>query len=62
MLQLQPIMLIKSSQVSPAMGMPMFYAYLSVPVGCALMGIRLIGEIVNFSKNNFDQKVKKEEL
>ena len=32
-------------QVSPAMRVPMAYAYASVPVGCLLMSIRLIAEI-----------------
>jgi len=44
------IMLIKHGQVSPAMRMPMFYAYSSVPVGCAFMGVRLIEAIINYSK------------
>ena len=29
--------------ISPAMQMPMSYAYASIPAGCAMMGIRLIG-------------------
>lgn len=29
--------------ISPAMQIPMSYAYLSVPVGCAMLGLRLIG-------------------
>lgn len=32
----------KTHQLSPAMRMPMSYAYASVPFGCALMSIRLI--------------------
>lgn len=50
------IILIEHGQLSPAMRMPMFYAYSSVPVGCAFMGVRLIGEIINFFKNNFGQR------
>lgn len=34
---------IQQNTVSAAMHMPMAYAYLSVPVGCAMMGLRLIG-------------------
>lgn len=33
-------------QLSPAMRMPMGYAYLSVPVGCSMMLIRLIEKII----------------
>ena len=49
------IILIKRGQVSPAMRMPMFYAYSSVPVGCAFMGMRLIEEIINLFKNKLMQ-------
>ncbi len=38
-------LLFERGQVSPAMRIPMGFAYASVPVGCALMSIRLIGEI-----------------
>jgi TRAP-type C4-dicarboxylate transport system permease small subunit len=44
-------MLAKRGQVSPAMRMPMAYAYASVPAGCALMAIRLISEIISFFKS-----------
>lgn len=43
--------LIKRGQVSPAMRMPMAYAYSSVPVGCALMTIRLFEEIIKLIKS-----------
>ncbi|MBE3093091.1 MAG: TRAP transporter small permease [Actinobacteria bacterium] len=48
-------LLIKHGQVSPAMRIPMFYAYSSVPVGCAFMGVRLIEEIINLFKNKLVQ-------
>lgn len=34
-------MLLQRGQVSPAMRVPMAYAYASVPVGCVLMAVRL---------------------
>lgn len=37
-------------QVSPAMRIPMAYAYASVPVGCILMSIRLVCEIRSLFK------------
>ena len=37
-------------QVSPALRLPMSYAYASVPLGCGLMSIRLIIEIINLIK------------
>lgn len=37
-------------QVSPAMRVPMAYAYASVPVGCLLMSVRLIAEIMTMFK------------
>lgn len=40
-------MLYVRGQVSPAMRIPMAYAYASVPVGCALMSIRLLAEMSN---------------
>jgi TRAP-type C4-dicarboxylate transport system permease small subunit len=40
------LILFERGQVSPAMRVPMAYAYASVPVGCALMSIRLICEMV----------------
>jgi TRAP-type C4-dicarboxylate transport system permease small subunit len=42
------LLLLKRGQVSPAMRMPMAYAYASVPVGSALMAIRLVEEMVRF--------------
>ncbi|MDO5562528.1 MAG: TRAP transporter small permease [Synergistaceae bacterium] len=38
-------LLFERGQVSPAIRMPMAYAYASVPVGCGLMSIRLCFEI-----------------
>lgn len=38
-------LLFQRGQVSPAMRLPMAYAYASVPVGCGLMSIRLICEM-----------------
>ena len=38
-------LLFQRGQVSPAMRIPMAYAYASVPVGCTLMSIRLISEM-----------------
>lgn len=37
--------LIRSNSISPAMQLPLVYAYLSVPVGCGVMGLRLIENI-----------------
>jgi len=34
--------IMQTGQKSPSMEIPMFYAYLAVPVGCMLMGIRFI--------------------
>ncbi|SFG12548.1 TRAP-type C4-dicarboxylate transport system, small permease component [Desulfotomaculum arcticum] len=39
------MILLQRGQVSPAMRLPMAYAYASVPVGCGLMAIRLIEEM-----------------
>lgn len=44
------LILIKRGQVSPAMRIPMAYAYASVPVGCGLMAIRLIERMVEYTK------------
>lgn len=33
-------------QLSPAMRIPMAYAYASVPIGCGLMSIRLVQQII----------------
>lgn len=45
------IMLIQRGQVSPAMQIPMAYAYASVPIGCGLMAIRLVGQITRVWKS-----------
>lgn len=45
------ILQFQRNQVSPAMRIPMAYAYASVPVGCGLMSLRLIGEIVKTIKS-----------
>ena len=34
-----------SNQTSPALEIPMFFAYAAIPVGCALMFLRLLGEM-----------------
>ncbi len=39
-------LLFQRGQVSPAMRIPMAYAYASVPVGCTLMSIRLVSEML----------------
>ena len=39
-----------SGQVSPAMRMPMYYAYASVPVGSLLMTVRLVERMINIFK------------
>lgn len=39
------MLLFKRGQVSPAMRIPMGFAYASVPVGCTLMSIRLVLEM-----------------
>jgi TRAP-type C4-dicarboxylate transport system permease small subunit len=44
-------MLIQRGQVSAAMRLPMAYAYASVPVGCGLMAIRLLGEMAKVFKS-----------
>jgi len=44
------LILVKRGQVSPAMRIPMAYAYASVPVGCSLMAIRLIERMVEYTK------------
>lgn len=46
------ISVFRLGQSSPAMGIPMGYVYASVPVGCLLMGIRLIQEIYLLIKTN----------
>ncbi len=44
-------MLIQRGQVSAAMRLPMAYAYASVPVGCGLMAIRLLGEMAGLLRS-----------
>lgn len=44
------MMLFNRGQVSPALQIPMAYAYASVPAGCALMAIRLLGEMIKLFK------------
>jgi TRAP-type C4-dicarboxylate transport system permease small subunit len=44
-------LLFRRHQLSPAMRIPIVYAYLSVPAGCFLMGIRLIAEIGKLFSN-----------
>jgi len=44
-------LLFERGQVSPAMRIPMAYAYASVPVGCALMSARLICEMISICKS-----------
>jgi len=39
------LLLLQRGQVSPAMRMPMGYAYASVPIGCSLMCIRLLEQL-----------------
>ncbi|MDR2180206.1 MAG: TRAP transporter small permease [Synergistaceae bacterium] len=40
------IFLMETGQISAAMEIPMSWVYASVPVGCALMAVRLIAEVV----------------
>jgi len=40
------LIILQQGQVSPAMRMPMAFAYASVPVGCLLMCVRLVEQIV----------------
>ena len=44
-------MLFERGQVSPAMQIPMGYAYAAVPVGCGLMAVRLIGEMAGILRS-----------
>ena len=44
-------MLFQRGQVSPAMQIPMAYAYASVPVGCGLMAVRLLGEMAKILRS-----------
>ncbi|MDR1778261.1 MAG: TRAP transporter small permease [Clostridiales Family XIII bacterium] len=41
-------------QVSPAMGLPMFYCYLAIPVGATLTELRLIQNFVNLWRKPAD--------
>lgn len=50
------MILFKRGQVSPAMRMPMGYAYASVPVGAALMAVRLVEQIYAFIKSGFENR------
>ncbi|MEC3883993.1 TRAP transporter small permease [Halobacillus sp. HZG1] len=43
--------LIEQGQVSPAMRVPMWWAYLAIPVGGLLMSIRLIQQFIFLIKN-----------
>ncbi|MDY3867741.1 MAG: TRAP transporter small permease [Pyramidobacter sp.] len=45
------LFLAETEQTSAAMEIPMTLPYASVPVGCALMCVRLVIEIVNLRKN-----------
>jgi TRAP-type C4-dicarboxylate transport system permease small subunit len=36
-----------SNQTSPALEIPMFFAYAAIPAGCSLMFLRLLGEVKN---------------
>lgn len=55
--------LISRGQLSPAMRLPMGYAYASVPVGCGLMTIRLVQEIYEkIKKLENDNYFKKSEV
>ncbi len=45
------MILFNRGQVSPAMRMPMGYAYASVPVGAGLMAVRLVEQIVAFVRS-----------
>lgn len=47
--------LIKTHSVSPAMQMPLSFAYASIPVGVGAMGIRLIGVIFGKCKKLFSK-------
>jgi len=51
------LILIKRGQVSPAMRIPMAYAYASVPIGCGLMAIRLIEQMVKYTKSLRNREV-----
>jgi len=43
-------------QISPAMLIPIWWAYLAVPVGCFMMGIRSIQVVVADIRSNFGRK------
>lgn len=44
----------KTANVSAAMGMPMYIAYLSIPIGATVMGLRLVGLIASEIKTIFN--------
>lgn len=46
------LFLMETGQTSAAMRVPMIWPYASVPVGCALMALRLIVEIVKILKDD----------
>ncbi|WP_423233015.1 TRAP transporter small permease [Aminirod propionatiphilus] len=39
------LFLVRTGQLSAAMRIPISWAYASVPVGCAMMALRLVGEV-----------------
>ncbi|MEL7563465.1 MAG: TRAP transporter small permease [Dehalobacterium sp.] len=45
--------LIRTRSISPAMQLPLVYAYASVPIGCGVMGLRLIENIYDEFKALF---------
>lgn len=47
------LFLVETGQTSAAMDMPMSWVYASVPVGCALMTIRLVAEIKKILKGQY---------
>lgn len=48
-------LVLETSQLSPALRMPMWLIYISIPIGCTIMGIRFI---VNFWKTINDKSDK----
>jgi len=51
------MILAQRGQLSPAMRLPMAYAYASVPVGCGLMAIRLIEEMIKLFRFSEKEEV-----
>jgi TRAP-type C4-dicarboxylate transport system permease small subunit len=49
-------MLFRRHQLSPAMRIPIVYAYLSVPAGCFLMGMRLIAELCKLFSSRLQER------